>query len=90
MTALLIFLVNPFNLSRSLQFSISLQVLQCTFFYHCYVIDNHNVSCCVICLVAFSEASLYVFELEPVSVSRVFKLKKIFLQKLMMIFIGRN
>ena len=51
--ALLIFSVNAFNLSGSLQFLISLQVLQCAFFHLHYVIDNHGVSCCVVCLVAF-------------------------------------
>ena len=37
---LLIFSVNAFNLSWSLRFLISLQVLQCALFHLRYVIDN--------------------------------------------------
>ena len=40
------------DLSESLRFLILLQFLQCAFFHLRYEIDNQNVNCCVVCLVA--------------------------------------
>ena len=54
-----------FSFSGSLRFLISLQVLQYTFFHFCYVIDNHDVSCYVVRLVVFVEASICAFESRP-------------------------
>ena len=53
--AFVIFSTNAFNLSGSLQILILHQ------FFNLYSIGDHDISCCVICLVTFIEALLCIF-----------------------------
>ena len=81
--ALLIFSINPFDLSGSLRYLISLQFLQCSFFHLRYVIDNYDVSCCPACLAVLLRLHFVSSSQDPISISKVFKffliLKKTFL-----------